>query len=221
MEHPVYQPAPRQLGEEALDGDSAREHDVGSEVEGPARMPGEPGAAPSACCVRRVVVEDHVDQPYAGRHFPPPRAFRKRMNSWCRCRCMLLPDHRPVQHVQRREQRGRPVALVVVGHGRPPGRASAAAPGCVRSSARICDSSRPPTARPRAPADRNVEADHRRCSFSANAGSFDSLKLAPAVRPQAVRRARSSRTDDAAMPIALYQVSLIMTHAPICAGRWT
>jgi hypothetical protein len=43
-------------------------------------------------------------------------ALRKRRNSWCRWR-HALADHAAVEHVEGREQRGRAVALVIVGHG--------------------------------------------------------------------------------------------------------
>ena len=39
------------------------------------------------------------------------------MNSWWRWRCMQRPMHGAVEHVERGEQRGGAVALVVVGHG--------------------------------------------------------------------------------------------------------
>ena len=42
------------------------------------------------------------------------------MNSWWRWRCMQRPITRAVEHVERGEQGGRAVALVVVGHGAGP-----------------------------------------------------------------------------------------------------
>src|SRR5665647_1541966 len=43
-------------------------------------------------------------------------ALRKRMNSWCRWRCMLRPMTGTVEDVESSEQGGRTVAFVVVGH---------------------------------------------------------------------------------------------------------
>src|SRR3954470_1693750 len=44
-------------------------------------------------------------------------ALRKRMNSWCRWRCMQRPRTVPSRIVEGGEQRGGAMALVVVGHG--------------------------------------------------------------------------------------------------------
>src|SRR5215213_12011301 len=44
-------------------------------------------------------------------------ALRKRMNSWCRWRCMQRPRTVPSRMLRLGEQRGGAMALVVVGHG--------------------------------------------------------------------------------------------------------
>ena len=107
---PRLQPPAGERGEEGLDGIEPGAGGRG-EVEGPARVPGEPGAD-LGMLVGGVVVEDHVDQ-LAGRHRALD-ALRKRMNSWWRWRAMQRPTTRAVEHVERGEQRGRAVALVVV-----------------------------------------------------------------------------------------------------------
>src|SRR3546814_1511710 len=58
MKDAVFQPAPCELGEKALDGiePCARRRD---EVEGPTRMPGQPGAD-LRLLVGRIIVEDDV-----------------------------------------------------------------------------------------------------------------------------------------------------------------
>ena len=88
VEGAAVQAAAGERGEEGLDG-----VDPGAggrrEVEGPARVTGEPGAD-LGVLVGGVVVEDRVDQ-LAGRHGGARRRLRKRMNSWCRCRAMHWP----------------------------------------------------------------------------------------------------------------------------------
>jgi hypothetical protein len=112
----ALQAPPGEGGEEGLDRIDPR---AGGrrEVEGPARMPDEPGAD-LGMLVGGVVVEDGVDQ-FAGRHgaldgieeadellMPVPRH--------------ALADDAAVEHVQRREQGRRAVSDVVVGHGAGP-----------------------------------------------------------------------------------------------------
>ena len=73
--------------------------------------------------VGAVVVQDRVDQ-LAGRH--------RRLDGVEEAQELLVPvalhaaaEHRPVEHVERREQGRGAVALVVVGHGRAPARRTA------------------------------------------------------------------------------------------------
>ena len=96
------------------------------------------------------------------------------MNSWCRWRGHALADHRAVEHVERGEQGGGAVALIVVGHGA--GAALLHRQAGLRAVERLdLATSRRPTARGCAPAGRH-RARPRRCSLAANAGSLDSLK---------------------------------------------
>ena len=102
-----------ELGEEALDG---VEPGAGGrrEVEGPARMAGEP-SPDLRVLVGGVVVEDGVDQ-LAGRD--------RGLDGVEEADELLVPvalhvaaDDGAVEHVEGGEQRGGAVALVVVGHG--------------------------------------------------------------------------------------------------------
>jgi hypothetical protein len=81
------------------------------EVEGPARMPGEPGAD-LGMFVGGAVVEDCVDQ-LAGRHggLDPVEEADELLVSMPR---HALTDHAAVKHVQRRKQGGRAVPDIVV-----------------------------------------------------------------------------------------------------------
>ena len=77
VKHAAFQPSVGQLGEEALDGvqpGTRRRH----EVEGPARMPGKPGAD-LGLFMGGVVVEDDVTALSDGSS--AFTAFRNRMNS--------------------------------------------------------------------------------------------------------------------------------------------
>ena len=112
MKHPALQATPGQLGEEALDGVQPGAAG-GHEVEGPARMPLEPGKD-LGVLVGRVVVEDHVDF-LAGRD--AALDLVEEADELLMAVALHVPaDHGPVEHVQRREQRGRPIPLVVVRH---------------------------------------------------------------------------------------------------------
>jgi len=115
-EDAVLQASASQLGEEALDAvqpGTRRRH----EVESPARMPSEP-SADLRLFVGGVVVEDNVDG-VVGRQFGLQRV-QKTDELLVPMPLHVAPDHRAVEHVQSREQRGRPVAFVVVRHGRAP-----------------------------------------------------------------------------------------------------
>jgi hypothetical protein len=65
-EYAMLEPPPGQLGEEAFDGVQPGRR-CRCEVEGPARVAGQPGPD-LVLLVRRVVVEDHVDSLFL-RHF--------------------------------------------------------------------------------------------------------------------------------------------------------
>ncbi len=96
------------------------------------------------------------------------------LHSLPRTRSGVAPDDRPVQHVERREQGRRPVALVVMGHGRPAPLSSAADPGLgpvKRLNLRLSHrSTAPPHGRARATYRPTTSR-----SFCAKAGSLDSL----------------------------------------------
>ena len=115
-EDAVLQASAGQLGEEALDGiqPGTRGRD---EVEGPARMPGEPGAN-LRLFVGGVVVEYNVDV-LVGRQFGLNRV-QETDELLVPMPLHIAPDHRAIAHVQRRKQLGRPVAFVVMRHGCPP-----------------------------------------------------------------------------------------------------
>jgi hypothetical protein len=110
VESAALQAAAGQRGEEGLDG---VEPGAGGrrEVEGPARMTGEPGAD-LGMLVGGVVVEDGVDQ-LAGRY--------RALDGIEEAEELLVPvprhalaDHAAVEHVERREQGRRAVADVVM-----------------------------------------------------------------------------------------------------------
>lgn len=115
MEHAVLESAPRQFGKEPLDriqpGRRCRD-----EVERPARMPGQPGAH-LGMFVGAVVVEDDVDGLALGDvAFDPVEEADEFLMPVA---LHVLPYDRSVQHVERGKERGRAVAFVIVGHGRP------------------------------------------------------------------------------------------------------
>ena len=101
-------------GEEALDGVQPRTG-CRREVEGPARVTVEPGTD-LLVLVGGVVVEDHVDD-LTGRDV----ALEGVQEADELLMAMVLhvpPEDLAGEHVERREERGRAVALVVVGQGR-------------------------------------------------------------------------------------------------------
>jgi len=115
-EHAVPEASPGELGEEAFDSVQPRGRGRG-EVEGPARVSLEPGAD-LGVLVSGVVVEDDVDDLACG-----DVALQRveEADELLMAVALHVPaGDRAVEHVQRGEQRGRAVALVVVGHGRPP-----------------------------------------------------------------------------------------------------
>ena len=86
-------------------------------MEGPARVTIQPGADPGLL-VRRIVVENDV-------HGLVLRQLgldgvEEADELLVAVSLHVAPNHRAVEHVQRREQRRGAVALVVVGHGRAP-----------------------------------------------------------------------------------------------------
>ena len=102
----------REFGEEALDGVELGRR-CGREVEGPAWMPGQP-LAHLRMLVGCVVVDDGVDR-LLGRHL--------RLDGIEEADEFLVPvalhvaaDDGTVENVESREQRGRAVTFVVVGH---------------------------------------------------------------------------------------------------------
>lgn len=108
----AFQTPFRQLGEEALDG---VEPGAGSrrEVEGEAFVAGEPLAHPGML-VGGVIVEDHMYDLAGGN---------LRLDGVEEADELLMPmalhvaaDHRAIEDVEGREQRGRSISLVVVGH---------------------------------------------------------------------------------------------------------
>lgn len=113
-EHAVPEASAGQDGEEALDGVQPRTG-CRREVEGPARVTVEPGAD-LLVLVGGVVVEDHVDD-LAGRDFAL-EGVEEADELLMAMALHVAPEHLAGQHVERREERGRAVAFVVVGHGR-------------------------------------------------------------------------------------------------------
>ena len=93
----------------------SHEHEVGVKwkVEA-AWMTVEPGAD-LVLLVRRVIVEDHVDG-LVRRHLALD-AVEEADELLMAVALHVLPDDRSIQNVERREQRGRAVAFVVMGHG--------------------------------------------------------------------------------------------------------
>src|SRR5919106_481792 len=83
-------------------------------MEGPARMAREPGEDVGVL-VGGVVVEDHVDH-FPRRHLPFDRVQEADELLVAVAR-HAAADHRAVEHVERGEQGGGAVALVIVGHG--------------------------------------------------------------------------------------------------------
>src|SRR6516225_6128489 len=130
LEHAAFEPSLGQLGEEALHGVEPGGGGRG-EVEGPARMALQPSPH-LRVLVDGVVVENGVDD-LAGRDL--------RLDGVEEADELLMPvalhaaaDDPALQHVERGEQRGRAVALVIVGHGPRPDPSSTAGPaGCGRA----------------------------------------------------------------------------------------
>ena len=83
-------------------------------MESPARMAGEPGAD-LVLVVRRVVVDDRVDG--LVRRHRALDAVEEADELLMAVALHVLADHRSVQNVERRKQRGRAVPFVVMGHG--------------------------------------------------------------------------------------------------------
>ena len=91
----------------------AQEHEVGGEMEHPPGMPREPGAH-LGMLVDGIVVEDRVDQ-LAGRHrgLDPVEEADEFLMAMAR---HALADDGAVEDIERREQRRRAVADVIMGH---------------------------------------------------------------------------------------------------------
>ena len=111
-EDAALQAPPGQRGEKAFDGIGPGARGRG-EVEGPARMPGEPGAH-FGMLVDGIIVEDRVDQ-LSGRHrgLDPVQKAEEFLVAMAR---HALADDRAVENVERREQGGRAIADVIVRH---------------------------------------------------------------------------------------------------------
>jgi hypothetical protein len=109
----AFEPAPGESGEEAFDRVQPRTRGR-RKVKHPARVPGQP-LADVRVLVRGVVVEDHVDH-LAGRRLPLDRV-QEAEQFLVPVTLHAAPDHRAVEHVECGKERGRAVALVVVGHG--------------------------------------------------------------------------------------------------------
>src|SRR5215472_2485892 len=86
-------------------------------MEGPARVSREPGAY-FGMLVSSIIVEDRVDQ-LAGRHSGFD-AVQKADEFLVAMPRHAVADHRAVEDIECREQRGRAVADVIVGHGSGP-----------------------------------------------------------------------------------------------------
>ena len=194
MEDTVPEPAPREFGKEALDGIEPRTRGW-REVESPAWMTVEAGAD-LVLLVRRVIVEDHVDG-LVRRHLALD-AVEEADELLVAVALHVLPDDRSIQNVERREQRGRAVAFVVMGHG-------AGAALLYRQaglSAVECLDLRLSIGCTTAWAGGSTYKPTISASFSAKAGSFESLKFRQrcGLRPWAFQIAC---TVDAATPAAL------------------
>ena len=113
-EHAIFNPPPCQLGEEAFDGvePGAR---GGREVERPARVAREP-SADFFMFMGGIVVEDSVGDLASGNH--SLNRVQEADELLMPVALHVLSDHRAVENVKRREQRGRAVARVVM-DGRP------------------------------------------------------------------------------------------------------
>ncbi len=112
MEDAMLEPAPRELGEEALDGIEPRARGW-CEVKCPAWMAGEPGTD-LVLLVRGIVVEDHVDG-LVGRHLALD-AVEEADELLMAVALHVLRDDRTVQHIERGEERRRAVPFVIMGH---------------------------------------------------------------------------------------------------------
>ena len=111
VEHAAFQVAAGEFGEEALDGvePGARGR---REVEGPARVPGQP-SADLLVLVGGVVVEDHVNH-LAGRDVAL-QGIQKPDEFLMAMALHVAPDHGAVEDVEGSKKRGRPVAPIVMG----------------------------------------------------------------------------------------------------------
>ena len=112
MEDAVLEPPAGQLCEEALDGVEPRTRGR-REVEGPARVAGEPGVD-FVHLVRRVIVEDHMDG--LVRRDIALDAVEEANELLMAVSLHVLAHDGAIQHIKRGEQCGRSVPLVVVGH---------------------------------------------------------------------------------------------------------
>ena len=113
MEDAVLQSPARQLGEEAFDGIEPRARGW-REVEGPAGMAGEP-FLDLVLLMRSVVVENDVDR-FVFRHLALD-TVEEADELLMAMALHVLPDDCSVKHVERCEQRGCAMPLVIVGHG--------------------------------------------------------------------------------------------------------
>ena len=113
MKHAAFESTVGQPGEEALDGIEPR---TGRwrKVEGETRVAVEP-LANLGVLVSGIVVEDDVDG-LAGGH-PCFDQIKKANEFLVAMPLHVAADHGPVEHVERRKERGGAVALVIMGHG--------------------------------------------------------------------------------------------------------
>ena len=101
LEDAIFEPAPREFGEETLDGIEPRARGR-RELDGPVWMAGEPGAD-LIPLVRGVVVEDDADD-LVRRHLALD-AVKEADELLMAMALHVLCDDRTVQHVERGEQR--------------------------------------------------------------------------------------------------------------------
>ncbi len=113
MEHAALEPLLCELGEETLDGVHPGRRGR-REMEREARMPAEP-LDHLGVLVGGVVVQDHVDQ--LARGHLALDGVEEADEFLVAVALHAAPDHAAREHVERREQRGRAVALVVMRHG--------------------------------------------------------------------------------------------------------
>ena len=110
-----FQPPPRQFGEEAFHSVEPATGCRGK-VEGPTRVPGQPGAD-FFMLVGRIIVDNGVDG-LVCRNIALD-AVEKSDELLVAMALHVLPDDGCIQNVQRRKQGGCAVALVIMGHGCP------------------------------------------------------------------------------------------------------